>query len=130
MEVIVNYIQSTGEVTGLSTPIDRLEIEADNAKSSQPKERVFIADIGDAQMDCSNWYVKDNALVGRKTFDLVSNNGVISGIPIDTTVLWPDGEETVESEEIEFDSNVSGLFPFRFTRFTHFTLELEAEYNV
>lgn len=130
MEVIVNYIQSTGEVTGLSTPIDRLEIEVDNAKSSQPKECVFIANIGDAQMDCSNWYVKDSALVGRKTFNLITDNGVITGIPVETAVRWPDGEETIESGELEFDSNVSGIFNFRFTKFTHFPLYLQVEYNV
>ena len=130
MKTIVSYVAGSGEVTKLGRPIDLLDLEEEKANLRTPKEKAFVADLGTEDMDVLAWYVKDQALVARHEFDLVLNNGVISGIPPDTLVRWPDDEETIESGQLEFESNVSGTFPFRFTRFTHIPLYLEVEYNV
>ena len=71
------------------------------------------------------------ALTERKVLDtLVVNNGIISGIPENTLVTWPDGVVTTEDGKLEFDSNVSGIFEFQFDPVKYKRYFLEAQYNV
>ena len=130
MQVLVTHIKKTGEVVGLGTVNEFIEDKRTFANQRTPKQDVFVAEIGTDIMNASDWYVKNGALAKRHEFNLVTDNGVITGIPVETAVRWPDGEETIESGELEFDSNVSGIFNFRFTKFTHFPLYLQVEYNV
>jgi len=55
--------------------------------------------------------------------------GVITGIPVDTRVTWPDGEVTTETDgEVSFTSNVEQVFTFIFHHCHYLEEELEVEY--
>lgn len=132
MEAIVTYIESTGQITCLGAMHDHVKEKKDNANNRNPREDVFIADLGNVTtLECLDWFVKEGKIQAKSELPpLTVKNGVITGIPEDTTVLWPDGVETVETKELEFDSNVSGVFTFRFTTVPYFPYTLEVQYDV
>jgi hypothetical protein len=81
---------------------------------------IFCADL-DIHPD-SHW-VDAGAVKEKTPFPaLTVNNGRITQVPVNTNVQWPDGVETNETTGVvEFVSNVSGKFDFRFEHAAHFT---------
>lgn len=59
--------------------------------------------------------------------DLVAE-WVVTGIPGNTVVTWPDGVTTTETDgQIEFSTDTPGFYTFRFELFPYKTLEVTVE---
>ena len=78
-----------------------------------------------------DFWVKNGVVKNTTDFPVLNvNNGVITNIPAETLVTWPDGVMTVESGSLEFDCNVSGVFSFDFYSVPYKPHTLEVTYSV
>tara|TARA_B110000483_G_C18024277_1_gene476201 strand:- start:43 stop:432 length:390 start_codon:yes stop_codon:yes gene_type:complete len=78
-----------------------------------------------------DFWVKNGVVKNTTDFPVLNvNNGVITNIPAETLVTWPDGVMTVESGSFEFDCNVSGVFSFDFYSVPYKPHTLEVTYSV
>ena len=131
MEIVVTYCINTGIVYDYTFSVHALKAQTYSVQEdSSLKVAIFSTDASNPVED---FYVDLDSLTltERKVLDtLVVNNGIISGIPKDTLVTWPDEVQTTENEELEFDSNVSGIFRFRFDPIKYKRYFLEVQYNV
>lgn len=87
----------------------------------------------DPNSDLGNEYFVDVAsetLVKKTEFPtLLIDNGLVSNVPDNTVVIWPDEELTVESNSFELESNVSGTFNFTLIHPKYLTYKLTLDYN-
>ena len=133
MKVVITYIEATGEVTRMVSNVELLDAETYHVSTLTPPQVVFVEELESIEdFNCSDWFVEDNQ-IQRKTLypEVTVNNGLITDLPIDTTVLWPDGVETIESDgSIELESNVSGEFNFVLSHVLYFPKDLVVNYSV
>jgi hypothetical protein len=131
MDIVVTYSIKTGQIFSFCKNTDYIEAEREDAKIDTSLQVAIFSESADSSLE--DWYVdlSGPTLVRTKELDTLEvNNGVISGIPNHTLVIWPDGVMTTESGTLEFESNVSGNFEFIFRAIQYKELILEIEYNV
>jgi|GEM_PF-2058458 len=75
-------------------------------------------------------WVEEGVVVDKTPFFLTIEGPVISNVPANTSVLWPDLVTTIESDgTVELESNVIGSFSLTFTHASHMTETVEVDYN-
>ena len=75
-------------------------------------------------------WVEEGVVVEKTPFSLTIEGSVVSNVPLNTSVLWPDGVITIESDgTVELESNVIGSFSLTFTHASHITETVEVYYN-
>ena len=133
MEVVITYIKATGSITRMVSNPYFLNDEVQHVESLIPPQEVFLVEVPDASsFDCSEWFVENKQIIEKTPYpETVISNGLVTGLPKNTNVLWPDGVETIENDgSIEFESNVSGDFDFVLSHVRYITKELVVHYNV
>jgi hypothetical protein len=77
-------------------------------------------------------YMEEGKVREKTTFpQLTIDNGRVTGIPLNTLVVWPDGEQTLETDgELTFEANTGGDYLFTFYSPQHFMHYRKIAYNV
>lgn len=79
-------------------------------------------------VDCEKHYVREGAVLEKSEFPEVQVSSpltvgatiTLSNLPTNTKVIWPDFEETVETDgELSFDASVGGSYFFMFMHPEH-----------
>lgn len=80
--------------------------------------------------DIGRQWVNAGVLEDKTAFDITVQGSVISGVPANTSVTWPDGEMTIENDgTLEMESNVTGVFELVLSHAQHFPLTAEVQSN-
>ena len=75
-------------------------------------------------------WVEDEIVVDKTPFFLTIEGPVVSNVPLNTSVLWPDNVTTIENDgTVELESNIIGVFNLTFRHVSHITETVEVEYN-
>jgi hypothetical protein len=123
----------------LTYDLDTLEILQTSNGGSLENEEIYAATLPNAKALCVDHpsidselhYVEGEQIRNKIPFPkLKITNGKIQNIPDNTEVEWPDYVVTKESAELEFDSNVSGVFQFIFNAPRYLTHTINVNYNV
>ena len=77
-------------------------------------------------------YMKNTKVVlDRTPFNVIITDNIVSNVPVETTVFWPDFTKTVEMDgEIEVILNVSGTIILKLDHPQYLTTNIEVTYNV
>jgi hypothetical protein len=80
--------------------------------------------------DGETQWVEAGVIVDKTPFPLTVEGPVVSGLPANTLVEWPDGVTTTESDgAVELESNVIGSFSLTFWHASHITETVEVQYS-
>jgi len=80
--------------------------------------------------DGKTQWVEEGVIVDKTPFSLTVEGAVVSNVPANTLVSWPDGVTTTENDgTVELESNVMGFFSLTFWHASHITETVEVEYN-
>lgn len=133
---LVTYDTITGviEQTKLKGPDPSHDLALATAAQMGKQFTVLEVEFDERELMPEAHYVDKatNTIMEKTTFPEldVSLNGVIVGLPANTTVVWPDGEQTVETGSISFDAAAGGDFMFTFYAPKHFIHHKKVAYNV
>jgi len=131
---LVIFSNQTGEIYQ-SNYIDYLDNCIENSQKTTEWttwENCQVAYFPDTTIVPNQYYISPEGNPKELT-DFPSptvTNGQITGLPDNTSVRWPDGVETIENQEFEFTSNVSGVFKFHLNAAPYFSSVLEVDYHV
>lgn len=127
---LIQYFVKTGAIF-MSTVVED-DPESQSSVIFSPIDGTEICRVKGNDVHPNTHYIDGTDIKAKTTFpELTVNNGLITGIPIDSICYWPDGVETVETDgSIEIESNVSSNFEFKFTHGHYFDLDITVTYNV
>jgi hypothetical protein len=124
------YKSNTGQ-------IDRVYSGPEHEALIQPEVGEQVVVILDAEDDASS-YVESGVVTQRQLMPLTITNTpliangtdevIISGIPSDVQVEWPDGQTDIVTDgEIRFSVDLAGIYIFRFTAVPYLDQEITIE---
>lgn len=123
------YEKRTGEISSAGNSDMGFENDKETLEAGMAIIKSDFA--SDASMLLKDFWIKNDVVKHTTDFPVLKvNNGVITNIPAETSVTWPDGVTTVESGGLEFECNVSGVFSFDFYSVQYKPYTLEVTYSV
>ena len=125
----MGYVTATGQIRGQLHGPDEESIMV-----NVPAGYDWIEMIDDEGYDADEFWVdinNSNAITAKMLMSLTGDTsvavgelGTINNIPADTTVIWPDGWESIETGTLEYSMNVDGEYTFRFQSAPYITEEM------
>ena len=83
-----------------------------------------------ALLNDENCWINEGEIVDKIPFNLVITGPVVSNVPVNSQVIWPDNEITIETDgTVEVESNLAGTFPLTISHVEYLTTTIEVEYN-
>lgn len=128
MSYCIVYELSSGAIQTIESPVKEGSDYAVLKMSRLPATVSYLFSESGASI-AGNW-VDQGVIKDKTALELVVQDTVISNVPDNTSVTWPDGEVTVVRDgTVEIDSNVTGVFKVTLSHAEHFPEQIEIHSN-
>jgi hypothetical protein len=126
MRQCIVYALIDGGIQIIECGLDENSEAADAMISGLPAAVGYLWHTGGASIDM-HW-VSEGVVEEKTEFEISVQGPVISNVPAHTSVIWPDGEMTIEMDgTVELESNVTGVFTLTLQNAQHVTVEVEVQ---
>tara|TARA_B110000908_G_C10163468_1_gene407220 strand:+ start:83 stop:469 length:387 start_codon:yes stop_codon:yes gene_type:complete len=127
MSFLISYLEDTGEICSCSSGIKQGSKEADIIIQMDNNSSYLWSETAS---NCIEHWINAGEMVDKIPFTLTVNGAVVSNVPVNSQVLWPDGEITIETDgTIEIESNITGTFSLAISHVEYLKTTIEVEYN-
>lgn len=128
MSYFIVYALSTGSIDIVDSSVEEGSEDAELTIAQLPDTAGCV--FSESLVRIAEHWVDQGIIKEKTELELVVQDTVISNVPDNTYVTWPDGEVTVVRDgTIEIDSNVTGVFEVELIHAGHFPVQIEIHSN-
>jgi hypothetical protein len=127
MSFLIFYSEDTGQIFSCSSGQKQGSVEADFVIQMHSNSEYLWSDEAS---NCTEHWINEGQIVDKIPFALTVNGPAVSNVPVNSQVIWPDKEITIETDGIiEVESNLAGTFSLTISHVEYLTTTIEVEYN-